>query len=241
VIELNTDFLQDLLFPKRCVHCRRWGQFLCEQCLREIEFLTEQFCPVCGKTAVLGLPHPRCENNQRHRRNQSHLDQIHSLCWYRGPVRSLINQFKFKPTVQSLTETFEFLMRRGLVAEDTQIWEEATVTAVPLHDTSQRERGFNQAQLLTQILSQITNLPERFDLLIKSRPTLRQSGLDKPARQQNTHGVFNTRSNLANPIPTRIIIVDDVYTTGSTLNECARVLKEKLGVSAVYGFTFARG
>lgn len=231
-------FIQDLLFPKRCVHCKRWGQFLCEQCLYEIDFLAEQFCPVCGKTAVLGLPHPRCVNKRQHK---SHLDQIYSLCWYRGPIRTLINKFKFKPTVRSLTEVFRFLMRRGLLAEDTQFWENATITAVPLHPSSQRERGFNQARLIAQILAQTIELSTQFDLLIKTHPTPHQSGLDKITRRQNVRGVFRIQPDLIDQPPNKVILVDDVYTTGSTLNECARVLKRELGVQKIHGFTLARG
>lgn len=223
----------DLFFPKRCVHCRRWGEFLCEGCINEIEFLTEQFCPACKKTAVLGFANHGCSK-------KSPLDQIYSLCWYRGPIRSLVNSFKFKPTVRNLTEVIHMIMMRGLSQEECEAWNDPLITAVPLHPFSENERGYNQAVLIAQVLSGITHYLSQFDLLAKTQLSQRQSGLNKKQRQANVKGVFQAKK-LKTKIKPEIVLVDDVYTTGSTLSECAKVLKKELEVEKVYGFTLARG
>jgi ComF family protein len=108
---------------------------------------------------------------------------------------------------------------------------------VPLHPTRQRERGFNQASLIAELLSAQTSIPAR-PLLERTRYTTTQTALDRSERMENLHNAFRLRKN-GDVRGLRVLLVDDVLTTGSTLNECARVLK-RAGAFSVHAATAAR-
>lgn len=223
----------DWIYPRRCVHCRRWGDYLCEGCYEQIPLLAEQFCPACGKSSVLGWSDHGC-------RKRSLLNQHVSLCWYRGVMRTLINQFKFPPRLVGLGGVFSRLIKQGLDWDLAALWEGYVVVPVPLHSQRLRERGFNQSEVIAQLLAEWIGVPMQNNLLERVQTRLPQSTLDHRARRRNVRGVFGLVNAPRLLLPQKIILVDDVYTTGSTLNECARILKQE-GVGTVCAFTLARG
>jgi ComF family protein len=111
------------------------------------------------------------------------------------------------------------------------------IVSVPLHSARQRERGFNQASLLAELLSAHTSIPSR-PLLKRIRYTTTQTALDRSERMENLHNAFRLRKN-ADVRGLRVLLIDDVLTTGSTLSECARVLK-RAGANSVHAATAAR-
>src|SRR5204863_9391333 len=111
------------------------------------------------------------------------------------------------------------------------------IVPVPLHPARQRERGFNQASLLAELLSVHTSIPCR-PLLERIRYTTTQTALDRSERMENLHNAFRLRKN-ANVRGLHVLLLDDVLTTGSTLSECARVLK-RAGAISVHAATAAR-
>ncbi len=111
------------------------------------------------------------------------------------------------------------------------------VVPVPLHPARQRERGFNQASLLAQLLSAHTSIPCK-PVLKRIRYTTTQTALDRSERMENLHNAFRLRKN-ADVRGLRVLLIDDVLTTGSTLSECARVLK-RVGARSVHAATAAR-
>jgi ComF family protein len=111
------------------------------------------------------------------------------------------------------------------------------IVPVPLHAARQRERGFNQASLLADLLSAQTSIPSR-PLLERIRYTTTQTALDRSQRMENLHNAFRLRKK-ADVRGLRVLLIDDVLTTGSTLSECARVLK-RAGANSVYAATAAR-
>jgi len=108
---------------------------------------------------------------------------------------------------------------------------------VPLHATRQRERGFNQANLLAELLSAQTSISSK-PVLERIRCTTTQTALDRSERMENLHNAFRLRKN-ADVRGLRVLLIDDVLTTGSTLSECARVLK-RAGALSVHAATAAR-
>jgi ComF family protein len=111
------------------------------------------------------------------------------------------------------------------------------IVPVPLHAARQRERGFNQAQLLAELLSARTSIPTK-PLLERIRYTTTQTALDRAERIENLHNAFRLRKK-ADVQALRVLLVDDVLTTGATLSECARVLK-RAGALSVYAAIVAR-
>jgi ComF family protein len=111
------------------------------------------------------------------------------------------------------------------------------IVPVPLHPARQRERGFNQASLLAELLARQSSIPLK-PLLERIRYTNTQTALDRSERMENLHNAFRLRKNV-DVRGLRVLLVDDVLTTGSTMNECARVLK-RAGALSVYGATAAR-
>jgi competence protein ComFC len=113
------------------------------------------------------------------------------------------------------------------------------LTSVPLHNSKKKVRGFNQAELLARGISDIRNIPYS-ELLIRSVKTKTQVGLKKSARESNLKGSFRVNNCLLESKQIRsVMVIDDVFTTGATLSECAKKLKES-GVEKVYGFVLAK-
>lgn len=236
VLTTMTQLCLDILFPKRCVNCRSWGDYLCPDCLKDVDFLDKQFCPGCSESSVLGYRHPDC-------RRRSYFRQLYSLCWYRGPIVQLTQQLKYPPYVFSLREVIARFIQHGLLEGERMMWEQCLVVPVPLHKTKLRERGFNQAELIGIEFAAALELRLDATCLKRIRITRAQSGLEtKKQRRQNVRGVFqvNPAEYLTNATQ-GFVIVDDIYTSGSTLEECGQVLQKKYPEYPIYAFTFARG
>jgi ComF family protein len=154
----------------------------------------------------------------------------------RGIVRQIIHNFKYGRQVH-----LRHLVARWLCAafDDERLRGRQfdILVPVPLHPTRQRERGFNQASLLAELSSARISIPCK-PLLKRIRYTTTQTALDRAERMENLHNAFRLRKN-ADVRGLRVLLVDDVLTTGSTLSECARVLK-RAGAISVYAATAAR-
>jgi len=154
----------------------------------------------------------------------------------RGIVRDVIHEFKYNRQIH-----LRHLVARWLSAalDDGRLRDQKfeVIVPVPLHPARQRERGFNQASLLAKLLSAQTSIPCR-PLLKRVRYTTTQTALDRSERMENLHNAFRLRKN-TDVRGLRVLLIDDVLTTGSTLNECARVLK-RAGATSVHSATAAR-
>ena len=156
-------------------------------------------------------------------------------------VKKLINQFKYKPYLKELSPIlcsliishFSFSGNNAL-----QGLKQGILVPVPLHRARFKERGFNQSEEIAKELSESLNLAFYNDVLIKIKPTLAQVGLSSEQRKENIKGTFICQK--ADRIKgEKILLVDDVYTTGATMEECAEILK-KAGASQVWGIAIAR-
>ncbi len=170
------------------------------------------------------------------RRNFYFFDFARTVSVFEDPLREIIHAFKYqkrlslsRPLAQRLAESF-----LGMAAQ----FDADGVVPVPLYPSRKRERGFNQAEALARHFCRRVNLPLLGKSLSRIRPTLIQAGLSRRERRLNMRGAFRVkRPEILRG--KKILLMDDVFTTGATLNECSRILKEA-GVARVSVLTLAR-
>lgn len=223
--------LLDLIFPKRCVSCSRFGAYICRDCFAKIEYVDKPICPICQRQAVGGKTHPGCRNRLR-------LDGLVVACRYKGPIRLAITRVKYK-WVYDIEKVFVDLLSANLWKFDLP--KELILVSVPLHKKRKRWRGFNQAEILAKSLSKEFNVPFS-DTMIRIIETKTQVGLKRDDRNKNVRGAFVLQPLIdIKKIKGRdFLLVDDVYTSGATMAECCRVLK-KAGAKEVWGMAVALG
>jgi ComF family protein len=243
------DGFLDLIFPRRCVACRAPGAWLCAGCAAQLVELPERRCRRCGAPGSrsdgrLAGPCPECDGRELA------FSGAAAAFVYEGPARALVTACKFR-ALRSIAAEMSALAAPAFAAAcgvapatDDGRAVPATppvdlVTWVPGHRDRSLERGFNQAELLGRGLARSAGLPAA-PLILRTRHGARQSGLDRVARAANVDDAFALREDASRVLTNlkRVVIVDDVYTTGETLNHCARVL-EHTGTDLLV-FTFAR-
>ena len=235
------DGMIDLLYPPICLVCRSESvRSLCANCCRSVEALQPPFCDRCGVPAEGGAK--VCNSCEV---QEPPFDWTHSLGKYKGSLERAIHLLKYegktalsKPLGEMLAESLLQDMRlvgasaSGILAFDR-------IVPVPLHPARQRERGFNQSDLLANAISERTGWRVDVAGLRRAKKTRIQARLNHIERLSNVAGAFETSKSLYFK-DERILLVDDVLTTSSTLRECARVLKNG-GASRVCVAVLARG
>ncbi len=220
--------LLELVYPTYCAGCGQPGQTVCSQCLNSLPLIDSKFCLKCGKPCNYLV-----EECRECRDKKFSFSQTRSLGLYKGKLRDLIHKYKYGNS-RALAEVFA-----GLFVErvDRKFFDVDLMTCVPLSGSKREERGFNQAQLLAEKIAQKVDIPF-LDLVQQVKETQDQSRLQAVERSKNVKGAFSVRHD-SFPKESRIILVDDVFTTGSTVNECSRVLK-KAGADSIRVVTIAR-
>lgn len=223
----------DLIFPKRCVKCGRFGQYICATCRRSVRpiEINESICPVCERPAIDGATHPRCKSRYS-------LDGLTVFFHYDGPIRHAVKSLKYRH-VSDLALEFVSLIPPVLLSHiQTVIGGQATLIPIPLHTARFRERGYNQAEVLGRIVALRLHLPIHTDILYRTRTTVPQVATkSRKERLRNMNGVFGLKQvNIAGKT---IVLFDDVFTTGATMRSAAQVLK-KHGAKHVWAVTAAR-
>lgn len=224
--------LRDAIFPAFCLSCEKEGSVVCAECLNRVEVNGVYACPVCHAFTGTGQCCMGC-------RNQSYLDQHIALYPYDEAQLGgrMIHALKYN-YIEEIVESFAILVEKYWGRAGGVLFSCDYIVPVPLHPRRFAERGFNQAELISRALSYVYGVPLA-DILKRSRYTHQQARLSKQERAENVKDAFcediqNTLGGKA------VVLVDDVFTTGSTLQECARVLKNA-GAREVVGFTVARG
>lgn len=223
-----------LFFPKKCVGCRKFGDYLCPDCFSRLDFDVGLICGVCGRQAISGLTHPIC-------RGRFAIDGIFASLVYKGVAKKLVYQFKFAPYLSDLSEVLVDLFYEGLIQQEMfmkNLTSDALLVPIPLHVIRERSRGYNQAEILACGLGGKFGVSSQQALLrIQRTPT--QVGKTQKERRENIKGAFKLKSGIEVRGKT-IFLIDDVVTSGSTMNEAAGVLK-RAGVKAIYGLALVHG
>ncbi len=222
----------DLLFPPRCAGCRRNGALLCPACWQTMQPLTLPFCDQCS--APLSTPDEICTACQ-YKRLQLH--GLRCVNIYQGPLRKAIHALKYDgqqrlagPLGVLLAEAFQ---RYGMHADG--------IIPLPLHPQRQRQRGYNQADLLARMCATHLKVPCLEDLVIRQRVTSPQVDLTFSERQLNVAGAFALTPDALARLPgyRSLLLIDDVSTTGATLEACAAPLYTA-GVTQIWGLVLGK-
>ena len=226
-----------LLYPPVCTLCggkTRAGEYLCERCEAKATPIVAPFCQQCSEPFEGAIATAFTCANCAHR--TIYFDAAVAAYRGRGIVRQIIHDFKYGRQIH-----LRHLVARWLYAalDDERLRgrEFDMIVPVPLHPARQREHGFNQANLLAELLTAQISIPSK-PVLKRVRYTTTQTALDRAERMENLHNAFRLRRN-ANVRGLRVLLIDDVLTTGSTLSECARILKRS-GAISVHAATAAR-
>ncbi len=221
-------WLGNLFFPPTCAGCGRVGQWLCDECATAIPLLEAPVCPRCGRPWEGDGLCPAC------RAHPPTLRRLRSATLFAEPLRGAIHALKYRGGREVAKTVAPLLVRAwrawGMSGD--------LLIPVPLHPRREARRGYNQSALLAVALGLALHLPVLTDGLARRRDTPSQTRLDREARRRNVAGAFR----VLEPALIRghhVVLVDDVATTGATLNACAEVLLEA-GASRVDGFTLAR-
>jgi ComF family protein len=242
IIRNALDALAAVLFPAPCRIC---GTILlnasripvCEACLGSITLIAEPMCQCCGRPFVSAVAAEAIQPLCRPCRVQTYaFDRARSLAIYNDALSGAIMLMKYEQ-VTRLGDWFGARLAE-LVEEAGEKFQADTVVPVPLHSDRRRERGYNQAELLARPLARRLRLKVRASLLIRTKPRPPQLVLSRSEHWKSVRGAYATRPGVRVD-NLRILLVDDVLTTGATLDACSRALK-KAGAAEVIGLTVGR-
>ena len=228
---------KEVIFPVHCIKCNREGQWWCKLCRTKNDPAPIYLCPVCRQQSDGGKCCDRC-------RAGASLDGAIAMSLYEEDysVGILIRQFKYNYASDLASLWTEFVAERWSQVQLGLIGGALTVVPIPLHPRRLRERGYNQAEILARIIySQIKKDNDSCQLetqaLRRTRYTMAQARLNRSERLVNLKNAFVWSGVSA---PKNILLIDDVLTTGATMQECARVLRAS-GAEQIWALTLARG
>lgn len=230
----------DFILPTSCSFCNdpvgdSRIPFFCSACWADFTLIQGPVCPRCGRPfdspeTLVHSPEHVCLGC---RREPPLFDQALSVGYFEGSLREAVHQFKYRPCRSLGLPLGEWMAANVRLVMDIDL-----VMPVPLHVSRLKERGFNQALLLAHRISETHHIPFSCDNLCRTRPTRPQVELTGVERIRNVAGAFALRRPEA-VTDRSVVLVDDVFTTGATMNECASVLKQA-GAAQVTAFTLAR-
>ncbi|MFH1382771.1 MAG: ComF family protein [Chloroflexota bacterium] len=218
----------DFLFPQRCIGCHREGELLCHSCQLSLVRVAPPICPKCGRPELNGILCPSCVNWD------AAIDGIRSPFRFDGVMREAIHQLKYR-NLRALAAPLARLLNDFLNAQPIA---GEVLVPVPLHGRRLRERGYNQSALLARELGKMANLPVVSDCLIRQRYNTSQARTASvEERRRNVAAAFSCRNDRLKG--KHVVLIDDVATSGATLDACAAILKAT-GAASVWGLTLAR-
>lgn len=241
---ITSDIVHDvisLFFPPRCLACElpsNHDQIICLDCLEKIQTIKKPYCMQCGYPLYADatgdfLESFVCGDCKIHKK---WFDIASAACHYNDQTRRLIHKYKFEGLTGISVFLGKLMLQKYLY--DDRLGGEDIIIPVPLHKVRMRERGFNQAELLAKYLFRYASIPVATDVLFRIRNTKPLYDMTIEQRQKNLRGAFRVKDELRIKDRT-ILVIDDIYTTGSTSYEVARTLK-KAGALKVHILTVCR-
>lgn len=230
------NFILDILFPRFCLNCSKEGNYLCPDCASLISISDRQYCPFCSEPKIVfgGRTCPRCRRTKK-------LSGLYYATSYADFLpRKIIKKFKYEPFAKELAEPLSSLIISYLInLNKLADFADFFTIPIPSHRKKLKQRGFNPAEEIGKKITKVLKIPLLNEVLVKTKPTAAQADLQREERLENIKGVFHCqRPELI--AGKKILLIDDVFTTGATMEECATELK-KAGAKEVWGMAVARG
>lgn len=224
-------FIWDVLFPIKCIKCSREGKWVCSNCFDNLKINNHFSCPNCSQKNDDGIACLKCQTD-------SYLDGLLVILNSNDLSKGLIHILKYNFVTDLLDELepkiYDYFNKNPLRRDFFNL------VPIPLHRRRFLSRGFNQAELICQKIDKITGSHTNNSLLKRVKYRSPQVGLDAKHRHTNILDDFKVSGDKNPDFNRPIMLVDDVYTTGSTMQECARELKE-FGYKQVWGTVIIRG
>ena len=233
-------FLLDLLFPWQCVYCHQEVESdypLCQDCFQQIPIFDDFLCPICQKRfSSINQKHHSCQG-------KTHLTALGVVSLYENPIlKETIHYFKYKQ-IKSLAEPLSLLLIQFL--ENSFYFSQLSknnllIIPLPLHLRKEKQRGFNQSELIAKKVADYFHCPIRSDILLRVINNPAQVAMKNANdRKLNIQGVFQVKNK--EKIQNKwVIFIDDIYTTGAPMEEAAKGVKVN-GAKKVIGLVLAKG
>lgn len=225
----------DILFPKRCLACGRFGTYFCDRCAGTIRTIgvSETICPICEYPAIGGMTHPRCQTKYS-------LDGLTSIFHYDGIIREAVKTLKYRLVTDLVTEFVSLIPSSVFNNLTIQQYNNCVLVPIPLHPSRLRSRGFNQAEVLGRPLAGRLHIPIQARILRRVKATTPQVEMkDRKKRLENMKNVFSIPTSKFVLPNSTIVLFDDVFTTGATMRAAGETLK-RAGATFVWAVTIAR-
>lgn len=230
------DKILDFFYPKFCISCGKEKNYLCADCFSKIETLSSSSCPYCALRSFDGLI---CKNHRK-----SLKGFVSATSYSNDIIRKIIDAQKYN-FVKEISKPLAFLIFKFLKENpEVEFFKnplDFVILPIPLHSRRLRWRGFNQAEEVAKELSPLLKIPVETKILIRKKYTKPQARMKKEEKIENIKNAFGINANFFKNIKNKkIILIDDVATTLSTLEEAAKTLKQS-GIKEIWGLTVAKG
>lgn len=226
-----------ILFPERCAVCgnilKKGEAYICDGCKGRVAYISDPFCRICGRKMKVKTE-TYCNTCKTSARS---FDRGVSVFVYDDLIRGSIHSFKYdnKRTNGIFYSSEVIRIYGGLIKS----WNPDVFIPVPIHKSRYIKRGYNQSEIIATHISDYIGVPSRTDILYRIKKTAPQNNLNRVERGRNMQAAFAVNPSKLDKIKT-VILIDDIFTTGSTLNGCASILKAA-GVEKVYFICIAAG
>lgn len=229
LLSFGLNILADIFYPKYCFSCQRSGGYLCKFCINQIPSLGKNFCVVCNSPSTNGFTHQPCRTSKTPDRFLS------AFAYQNKTVADMIitGKYYFVPEVFAVLGA---VATQQVFSSYQNELDDFVVCAIPLHTRRQKWRGFNQSAVAAQVIAQGLNLTY-YPLLYRTKNTQTQKNLNAETRHINLVNAFKSLS--IQHLPTKVILVDDVSTTGQTFLQASACLK-LAGVKEVWCLSIAK-